>query len=48
MKDQGNKVDVNLEVTSPCRTCKDYMDVDAKRNKLVVEGDRLHQKEVKK
>jgi hypothetical protein len=41
-------VDVNLEVTSPCRTSKDYMDVDVKRNKHVVEGNKLSQKEVRK
>jgi hypothetical protein len=41
VKDQGNKVNVNLEVTSPCKTSKDYMDVDSKRNKHVVEGDKL-------
>jgi len=40
-------VDVNLEVTSPCKTSKDYMDVDVKINKYVVEGE-LNQKEVRK
>jgi hypothetical protein len=48
VKDQGKKVDVKLEVTSPYRTSKDYMDVDVKRNKHVVEGDKLSQKEVRK
>jgi hypothetical protein len=48
VKDQGNKADVNLEVASLCKTCKDYMDVDAKRNKHVVEGDKPSQKEVRK
>ncbi len=33
-------VEMNLEVTSPCR------DVDVKRKKHVVEGDKLSQKEV--
>jgi hypothetical protein len=41
VKDHGNKVDVNLQVISPCRTRKDSMDVDAKRNKHVVEGYKL-------
>jgi hypothetical protein len=41
-------VDVNLKVTSPCRTSKDYMDVDVKRNKHVVEVDKLSQKEIRK
>jgi hypothetical protein len=31
---------VSLEVTSPSKTSKDYMDVDVKRNKHVVEGDK--------